>query len=65
MAALKSLFLFTDTNQVRVLAGDGVTMTTISASSRRLDGTRPVCGCIHDRLWGGAGHFVYLASRQP
>ena len=61
--ANKKLFLFTDTNQVKVLSGDGVTMTNISSPPADWTNVRPVCGCIHEnRLWGGAGHFVYFSN---
>jgi hypothetical protein len=62
-AANKKLFLFTDTNQVKVLSGDGATMANIALPPADWTTTRPVTGCIHNnRLWGGAGHFVYYSN---
>lgn len=59
----KKLFLFTDTNQVKVLSGDGLTMADIAQPPADWSTTRAVCGCIHDnRLWGAAGHFVYYSN---
>ena len=59
----KKLFLFTDTNQVQVLSGDGVTMANIANPPVDWTSTRPVAGCIHaNRLWGAAGHFVYYSN---
>jgi hypothetical protein len=62
-AAVKKLFLFTDTNQVKVLAADGVTMANIASPPADWTNVRPVSGCIHEnRLWGAAGHFVYFSN---
>ena len=63
VSAARKAFLFTGADQPQVLAGDGITMTAISAPPVDWTTKRPVKGIIHrGRLWGLAGHRTYASS---
>jgi hypothetical protein len=59
----RKLFLFTGTNNVQVLSGDGVTMTDLATPPADWATNKPVSGCIEEgRLWGAVGHRVYYST---
>src|SRR6185437_12202293 len=59
----RKLFIYTGTNQVQTLAGDGSTCADIANPPTDWASTPPIVGCIHlNRHWGAGGqnpHFIY------
>ena len=60
----RKLFVFTGSNQVRVLSADGATMAAIATPPADwAAGAFPKTGCVHEgRLWGFMGHFAYYST---
>lgn len=66
-ARARKLFIFTETNQVRVLSGDGTTVTTIAAPPADWTTSFPSFGAIHEgRLFAGGNpndpHRLYYST---
>lgn len=63
----KKLFIFTEKNQLQVLAADGATAADIGAN-KPADWTggatsSPICGVLHEgRLWGFLNHRAYYST---
>lgn len=69
MGSPRTLFLFSGTNQVRAVDGDGVAMTAITTPPADWSGAGnfPTFGVLHEgRLWGGGNasdpHRVYYST---
>lgn len=63
----RKLFLFTGTNKVQVLSGDGATMSNLATPPADWAASHPLCGAIHEnRLWGAGNmndpHRVYYST---
>ncbi len=60
----RKLFIFTGTNSIQVLSGDGVTTSAITTPPADWTGsTHPIAAAIHEfRLWAALGHIVYYST---
>jgi len=61
-SANRKLFIFTKSNQVKVLAADGSSVANITTPAADWSSSFPVTGCIHEgRLWAALKHRVYYS----
>lgn len=59
----RKLFTFAENQSVKVLSGDGTTVTNIASPAADWTTAQPTCGCISEgRLWAASNHRVYYST---